>query len=188
MKEHRIMGEMQLGADSGAIAMGSNVADKLAYREAMSKLGAAVSVVTSDGPAGLCGATISAVCSVTDTPATLLVCSNKSSRSNAIIKANRVLCVNVLAGENREVADLFAGSTGVSSEKRFDNLRFSTLQTGAPLLEEAIVAFDCELDQVIESGTHSIFLARVVGISGNGAAECLVYFQRQYIAVSAMSA
>jgi hypothetical protein len=43
------------------------------YREAMARLGVAVSIVTTDGPAGRAGFTASAVCSVTDEPPTLLV-------------------------------------------------------------------------------------------------------------------
>ena len=41
--------------------------EKQAYREAMARLGAAVNVITSDGPGGRAGFTASAVCSVTDT-------------------------------------------------------------------------------------------------------------------------
>ena len=52
-----------------------------AYREAMARFGAAVSVVTTDGPAGRYGFTASAVCSVTDDPPTLLVCMNRGSKS-----------------------------------------------------------------------------------------------------------
>ena len=51
------------------------------FRNAMSMLSAAVNVVTTDGPAGRHGFTASAVCSVTDTPPTLLVCMNTASRS-----------------------------------------------------------------------------------------------------------
>ena len=60
--------------------------DKSTYREAMSGLGAAVNVVTSKGRAGLAGCTVSAVCSVTDEPPTLLVCINRASKNNAVIR------------------------------------------------------------------------------------------------------
>jgi len=155
--------------------------DKLTYREAMSKLASAVCVVTSNGKAGLSGATVSAVCSVTDEPATLLVCVNQTARSNAIIKENGVLCVNVLAGQSHQIADTFSGSAGISAETRFSYVDFSALTTGAPVFDEALVAFDCVLHQTIEMGTHSIFLARVVAIGGQEMADCLVYFQRKYL-------
>jgi flavin reductase len=53
--------------------------EKQAYREAMARLGAAVNVITTDGPGGRAGFTTSAVCSVTGTPLTLLVCANRAN-------------------------------------------------------------------------------------------------------------
>jgi hypothetical protein len=63
----------------------------------MSRLGAAVNIVTTDGPAGRAGFTASAVCSVTDEPPTLLVCLNRTASVYPAFEANGVLCVNVLA-------------------------------------------------------------------------------------------
>ena len=40
--------------------------DRTVFRNAMACMGAAVNVVTSAGPAGRCGYTCTAVCSVTD--------------------------------------------------------------------------------------------------------------------------
>lgn len=51
-----------------------NIVDQQTFRDAMSCMGAAVNIITTDGPAGRAGFTASAVCSVTDTPPTLLVC------------------------------------------------------------------------------------------------------------------
>jgi Conserved protein/domain typically associated with flavoprotein oxygenases, DIM6/NTAB family len=45
--------------------------DRDAFRNAMARLGSAVNIITTDGPAGRAGFTASAVCSVTDTPPTL---------------------------------------------------------------------------------------------------------------------
>ncbi|EPA9912692.1 pyrimidine utilization flavin reductase protein F, partial [Cronobacter sakazakii] len=42
------------------------MSEQQAFRDAMSRLGAAVNIVTTDGPAGMAGFTASAVCSVTD--------------------------------------------------------------------------------------------------------------------------
>ena len=48
-----------------------NIVDQQTFRDAMSCMGAAVNIITTDGPAGRAGFTASAVCSVTDTPPTL---------------------------------------------------------------------------------------------------------------------
>jgi len=44
------------------------------FRNALSRLATAVSVVTTDGPAGTAGVTCSAVCALSDEPAMVLVC------------------------------------------------------------------------------------------------------------------
>ena len=72
---------------------------QLAFRNAMAHMSAAVNIITTDGEAGRCGITATAVCSVTDTPPTLMVCVNRNSAMNAVFKANGRLCVNVLSGE-----------------------------------------------------------------------------------------
>ncbi len=74
---------------------------KQEFRDAMARLGAAVNIVTTDGPAGLGGLTVSAVCSVSDDPPTLLVCLNRGSPQNRLFKDNGVLCVNTLARGRR---------------------------------------------------------------------------------------
>ena len=76
--------------------------DAAQFREAMAQLGAAVHVVTTNGPAGRGGVTATAVVSVSDQPATLLVCLNRRSQIAPILGENHVLCVNTLrAGRGR---------------------------------------------------------------------------------------
>ena len=88
-----------------------------AFREAMSRLGAAVHVVTTAGPGGKTGATATAVCSVSDAPPTLLVCLNRRSQTNPVVVENGVFCVNTLGAGGAEIADMFAGRTGVHGQR-----------------------------------------------------------------------
>ena len=59
-----------------------------AYREGMSNLAGAVNIVTTNGPAGKAGFTATAVCSVSDNPATLLVCLNRSASVYDVFNQN----------------------------------------------------------------------------------------------------
>lgn len=154
------------------------VVGQSAYRDAMARLGAAVNIVTSDGPAGRCGFTASSVCSVTDDPPTLLVCLNRTSANNARFKRNGVLCVNVLAARHEALSAAFAGP--LDSAARFAEGRWSTLGTGAPVLEGARVAFDCRIAQVTEVGTHSVLFCEVEAIRTGGNEEALIYLGRAY--------
>ena len=100
----------------------------------MSRLGAAVHVVTTAGPAGKTGFTATAVCSVSDAPPTLLVCLNRRNHTGPILRENKVFCVNTLGAECESVADIFAGRTGAVMDERFLKGAWTTLKTGAPLL------------------------------------------------------
>ncbi len=154
--------------------------DRQAYREAMARLGAAVNVITTDGPGGRAGFTASAVCSVTDTPPTLLVCANRANDSYPALKTNGVLCVNTLAATHEEVSAVFAGLTAHSPEGRFEAGVWAALLTGAPVLEDAAVAFDCRIDRAVEVGTHDVFFCIVEAVRLGVARETLIYFARGY--------
>lgn len=109
-----------------------------AFRNAMAHLSAAVNVITSNGPAGRCGITATAVCSVTDSPPTLMLCINRNSEMNTVFKANGRLCVNVLSGEHEEVARHFAGMTEVPMERRFALHDWREGLAGLPVLHGAL--------------------------------------------------
>lgn len=153
---------------------------KQAYREAMARLGAAVNVVTSDGPGGRAGFTASAVCSVTDTPPTLLVCVNRTNDSYPPLVQNRVFCVNTLAGGHEDLSTIFAGLTEHEASARFDTGTWHTLATGAPVLADATVAFDCHITEQVEIGTHTVFFAEVDAIKVGESREVLIYYARNY--------
>src|SRR5690606_32256362 len=114
------------------------------FRDAMSLLPTAVNVITTKGDSGCHGFTASAVCSVTDTPPTLLVCMNQSSRSHEHFLENKTLSVNVLGTQHEPISNAFASK--LCSEERFCHGAWTTLTTGAPVLEDALVSFDCEIE------------------------------------------
>jgi flavin reductase len=153
--------------------------DRQSYRDAMSRLAAAVNIITTAGPGGTRGFTASAVCSVTDTPPTLLVCLNRSSDSNEALKANRVLCVNTLAHGQESLSPVFAGMTGQEGEERFTAGQWTTLVTGAAVLEGAVASFDCRVVQFAEVGTHTVFFCEVDAVRV-GEGRGLAYFGRDY--------
>ena len=149
------------------------------FRNAMSLLTTAVNIITTASKAGMHGFTASAVCSVTDTPPTLLVCMNQSSRSHAHFVENKVLAVNVLSTQHEQLSNAFASSK-FSSEERFNLGEWSALETGSPILQDALVSFDCEIQDIQQVGTHSIFMCRVLQVQQSDQEESLVYFNRAY--------
>ena len=150
------------------------------FREGMSHFAAAVSVVTTDGPGGKAGFTATAVCSVSDAPPTLLVCLNRKSGSGPILQKNQVFCVNTLGADCEAVADVFAGRTGAVRTERFATGRWSTLKTGAPVLDTAVAAFDCQVVEIRPMGSHNVIFGAVVAVRLNAANPALIFHNRAY--------
>jgi len=151
----------------------------VAFREALSNALTPVTIVATDGEHGLAGVTCSAVCSVCDTPPTIVVCINRKSFSNGVIKANGVLCVNWLRSDHAHVSQVFAGAGAVPMPQRFE-AGWGELATGAPHYRDAIVALDCRVVEAMEIGTHSVFLARVVATAKADDGAALGYVRRSY--------
>lgn len=154
--------------------------DQLQFREAMSRIAAAVHVITSDGPGGRAGFTASAVCSVSDTPPTILVCVNRSSRQNSLLHANGVLCVNTLCPQTRDLGDLFSGQLGVPHEQRFDQVDWSAGLTGVPVLSGTAMSLEGRISDVAHVGSHDVFYVEVLAIHGKEDRDALLYFARSY--------
>src|ERR1700745_2349045 len=79
-----LAGNVQVQPSIQAMMTGATAAE---FREAMSRVASSVSIISTDGPHGIAGFTCSAVCSVTDEPPTIMVCVNRRSAANAVIKA-----------------------------------------------------------------------------------------------------
>jgi len=158
----------------------------LEFRTALSNLTTAVSIIATNGTAGLAGMTCSAVCGVSDTPATMVACVNRRSAAHDIIKGNGVLCINSLPAAQKEFSQIFAGVGQVPMAERFAGSRWSTLATGAPYLKDALIAFDCELMDARDVGTHSVFIARVLATAQPASTEPLVYHRQHYATTRAL--
>lgn len=150
------------------------------FLEGMSHAAATVNIVTTDGPAGRAGVTVSAMCSVTaDTP-TLLVCVHHKSPACQAIQENGVFCVNVLRDDQALISDTFAGRIKTPGGDKFDCADWCALTTGAPTLCRPLAAFDCRLGQHVRWGTHVIFIGEVADTVVNGTGSALIYANRAY--------
>lgn len=169
---------MRLSTTTESPARPDPIVGREAFRNGMARLGAAVNIITTDGSAGRAGFTASAVCSVTDTPPTLLVCLNRLSSVHDVFTRNSAICVNVVNPEQEALSRLFGGKTPM--DDRFAAARWSTRMSGAPMLEGATVAFDCQVSETSEIGTHTVLYCEVCDVVIHEVASCLVYFDRRF--------
>ncbi len=148
------------------------------FRDAMAQLGAAVHIVTTDGPAGKAGFVASAVCSVTDAPPSILVCINRSSSAYAATKANGILCINTLSAEHQQLSQAFAAQR--SMENRFALGHWVERVDFPPSLLDAVMSIDCRIQKHVPVGTHDILICQVECIAVNSHPGVLIYYHRRY--------
>lgn len=154
--------------------------DGARFREAMSRVAAAVHIVTTGGPAGLGGITATSVASITVDPPMMLFCINKNSSSAARVIENGVFCINTLTPSHKALADIFAGRTGAYLDERFTCGEWTKLVTGAPVLKDAAAVFDCRLTEVKEVMTHLILIGTVEAVAYGPQGSSLIYVHRNY--------
>ncbi|MBB2205821.1 flavin reductase [Gluconacetobacter takamatsuzukensis] len=150
------------------------------FRDAMSRLGAPVTLVTTDGAAGRHGLTASAVTSVSDAPPTVLVCLNRTNRSHQAFLANGVVGLSLLSGGHEDLAAAFASSRR-STEEKFAAGTWHTDATGAPLFGDALATLDCSIGAIHAAGSHDVLFCTVRAIrlhpqGGTG----LAWFDRRF--------
>jgi flavin reductase (DIM6/NTAB) family NADH-FMN oxidoreductase RutF len=145
------------------------------FKAGMRRLGAGVTIITTFDGQTRAGLTATAVCSLSAEPPQLLVCVNRQAKPNKVIARAKRFCVNVLSSGQKALAMRFAGATGHQGEDRFAKGRWNVLETGAPVLDGALTSFDCEVVRAIRSGTHTIFIGRVVAVTTRKGGKALFY-------------
>lgn len=152
------------------------------FKSGMRQLAGAVNLITTVNGTEKQGLTATAVCSLTVDPPTLIACVNKSASAHDTIEASGFFCVNVLAEKQRHLAELFADNNAIAM--RFAQGEWTSLTTGAPVLEGCLCSFDCQLVDRVDRSTHTLFIGDVVGVSERRTIAPLLYFDGSYETLS----
>ncbi len=160
------------------------VVDSSLYRDAMSRYAGHVQIVTTAHEGEKRGVTITAACSVSDNPPMLLACVNASNPKNAIFEKSGRFALNTLSADQIELANAFSGrDPAMTSEQRFAMGNWQELVTGAPVLKDALAAFDCRVVEFKVMATHMVLIGEVMGISFGEHKPALLYMDRGYRAL-----
>jgi flavin reductase len=155
---------------------------RAAFVEGMSRAATFVAVATTNGEGGRAGVTVSSLTSVSadgEHPS-LLVCINRQSQAATAILQNRAFCANLLAENQQDIANLFAGRSSADRTERFDRVTWATGPLGQPVLEGATATFECRLATALLWETHHIIVGRVAAVQLSDNASALLYGQRAY--------
>lgn len=152
--------------------------DRGDFLSAMRAVANSVTVVTTDGKAGRHGGTVSAFCSVSADPPTVLVCLHRDSRIADTVEENGSFCVNILPTTNQHASDRFAGRHDDEVTDRFEGIELDET-AGTTTILKGCTAFCCEIKETVISGTHKIFIGRVMSVKA-GEPDPLLYFDGAY--------
>lgn len=150
------------------------------YRDAMSRYGGHVQIVTAEVDGERRGMTATAACSVSDSPPTVLVCINHSNPKNELFFQSDAFALNTLTSRHRPLADAFSGLEMLDEGERFARGEWDTLATGAPTLIGARAVFDCRVLELKPMSTHTIVFGQVVGLRLGAHDPALLYLDRRY--------
>lgn len=154
-------------------------------RTGMRRLASGVSVVTGrDDEDNRLAMTASSITSVSDSPASLLVCIHNDSYLSAAINATGLFCINLLANEHQDISIRCA-----STEEELDRFAIGDwvldADSGIYVLRDAQAIFYCEKTAELEYGTHFIFVGNILSVQlGSEEINPLIYLDGKYVKVA----
>ncbi|MDH6578163.1 flavin reductase family protein [Kitasatospora sp. MAP5-34] len=156
------------------------------FREAMSHLAGALTVVTTQDALGKrWGFTATSALSVSQSPPLVLVgVGNTSSCLQAMLESESFI-VNVLSEQQREVAESFARK-GVDRFAGHDFVPWPA--DGPPRLLGAHAAYRCRTAGSVQVGDHQLLIGEVTGFSARSEAGPLLWHRRDFVALSGKEA
>jgi flavin reductase len=145
------------------------------FRFAMRRLAGGVSIISGAGPDGPLGVTATAVTSLTADPPSILCCLNRSLELETAVKQTGRFGVNMLRADHHDLAQRFAGMHGVRGSAKFEQGNWTILPSDVPALFDSLVTFDCRVDDIVEVGTHSVFVGLITQAHFGESGDPLVY-------------
>jgi flavin reductase len=134
------------------------------FRIGMRCLASGVSVLSVTSSAGERAAmTVSSVTSVSDNPPSLLVCVNKATRMNSIMKNGEYFCINILSEKQQSISEICA-SPDMAEERFKTGSWVQDQKSGSFFLEDAPAVFVCKTAKQIDHGTHVIYVGDIAVI------------------------
>jgi flavin reductase (DIM6/NTAB) family NADH-FMN oxidoreductase RutF len=154
--------------------------EQAAYRRAAGQFPSGIVVVTTGAGHAM---TVSAFASVSLEPPLVLFCAEKIARFHDAVLAAGSWGVSILAGDGEKTARWLA-TRGRPLDGQLDEIpHHPGAVTGAPPLDGALAALECQTFAVYDGGDHSIIVGRVIAVDGPAdppASGPLVHYAGRY--------
>lgn len=156
------------------------------FKKSMGLLAGGVCIVASSQDGERLGLTVTAVCSLTLDPPSLIVCVNRAAGAHEAIRTTKRVSVNFLAADQVELAELFSSSK-IKGAERFQSGQWGAMASGSPAVMDGLAALDCEIVSDFSVGQHSVFVCEVKSAILSPEKCPLVHFNRKFFEVLPVS-
>ena len=149
--------------------------DDAAFKAAMSHFASGVTIVTTEHDGTPFGMTVASFASLSLHPPLVLICIEKSVKTHDAIAAAGKFGVSILSQDQAEISSRFASKR----DDKFEGVSTFRGSQGVPLIDRALTAIECRIQQQLPGGDHSIFVGEVVAIT-TAEGSPLLYYRSGY--------
>jgi 3-hydroxy-9,10-secoandrosta-1,3,5(10)-triene-9,17-dione monooxygenase reductase component len=110
----------------------------------------------------------------------VLICVGSQSATRDLILSSAAFGLSVLGRDQIETGRLFGRHSSRDVDK-FEGLGWHTATTGSPLLDNCLVALDCQVEEVHDRGSAKLIVGRIVAAERRREdGEPLIYKEEDY--------
>lgn len=154
---------------------------KADVQDALRRIPGGVGLVTGSTGAGFFATTAVSIAPLSADPPTLILCLDNGGgpAERDDIGGLRRIGVSILGAQHRGLAEGFGGRR-VPARTGGCGIAWRSLAQGAAVIEDAVLAFDCRVLEVIERCGQAILIAEIEAMRVGGEASVLVYWRGEY--------
>lgn len=135
--------------------------DPKAKETALRSISYGLYVVGAKGDNEINGMTANWVTQVSFEPPLVVLAVENDAHTRRLIDQGKVFVINILRTGQYDLVEKF-----VQPQERVGNklgdVAFHLGETGAPVLDDALAFFECEVEQTVQTGDHVLYVGRVV--------------------------
>ena len=155
-------------------------AESANFRLAMREFATGVAIVPCANRTERAGCTATALTSFSLSPPSLIVCLERSSSTLTALRQAGAFAVNILAAQHGALASRFAGRDGFEGEARLKQGDWIALETGAPILADALASLVCRVEEIFERHTHAIVIGDVRAVRVGAKRSGLLHWRSRF--------
>ncbi len=149
-------------------------------RQVMRNWTSGITVVTAKNGDQFHGMTVSAFTSISLQPPLVLVSLEKTSRTHDMAHNSNHFGVTILADDQKDISDRFAGRIPTLDDNRFLGLAIETLTSGVPFIVGGLAYLDCHIVHTYDTSLQTLFIGEVDALCAARSGKPLLYHNQDY--------